>query len=141
MKIGSTYSLSIESKKSVYKSFIFYYNTLNSFPIIKPKFLSFKHQIINYLFIDKECFTQDFLIRALILYENNFFSYLNIGKKFTQSRPKLKINVTYSSKEFLFVLSNFSLKEISLFKTIKILQQFYYHSLKINSFFTFQIDK
>lgn len=71
MKLIPFIPLSVKSKKSLYKPFIFY-KTSPSFLINSQKFLSFKNLLVQQTskIEDEEI---PFLIRAQILHKNNFF--------------------------------------------------------------------
>jgi hypothetical protein len=123
MKIKSVLSLSGKSKKSFYKSFIFY-NTFRSSQVNQVKFLSFKNLLLKQVHNNEEDFNQELLVRVQVVYKNNFFLYLNAGKKCTLSTPKTKYGYLAFLKESLGLLRNLVLKDLTLSKSQFLLQNF-----------------
>jgi hypothetical protein len=138
MKNNLICSLSLKSKKSLYKPFFFY--TISSFLPKGPsnfnkKCLSFKAAILSQFSIANELDQQRFLIRAQVLSNNNSFLYLDLGKKYTLIKPKFKsVFTNLVSKEFLFVSQKIFIKSLKVLETNRLLKVFSFTSFKVSKF-------
>jgi hypothetical protein len=130
MKSRSIVSLSAKSKNSLYKSFTFY-NTFNASWNNQVRFLSFWTFLLTQVPGIKEDINQELLTRAQVLCKNNFFLYLNVGKKFTFVTPKTKSEESSSPKEVLFFLKNSTLRNLAFNQLQTLLQKFQSKSLKL----------
>lgn len=138
MKNNLIFSLSLKSKESLYKPFLFY--TLSPFlPMVhsstNTKCFSFKTAILNQLPTVDEVSQQGFLVRAQVLSINKSFFYLDLGKKYTLVKPKFRsIFANLVSKEFLFLSQKTFFKRLETLETSSLLKVFQFTSFKTSGF-------